>query len=41
MVRKIRNWDELIFPGWFLNDFGHVIVTSSARKRVLENDDAI
>ena len=28
MVGKIRNLDKLIFPSWFLNDFGHVVVTS-------------
>ena len=32
MVGKIRNLDMLIFPSWFLNDFGHVVVTKSAGR---------
>ena len=34
MVGKIRNLDKLIFPSWFWNDFGHVVVTRTARERV-------
>ena len=32
MVGKIRNLDMLIFPSWFLNDFGQVVVTRSAGR---------
>ena len=32
MVGKIRNLDKLIFPSWFLNDFGQVVVTRSAGR---------
>ena len=32
MVGKIRNLDKLIFLSWFLNDFGHVVVTRSAGR---------
>jgi len=32
MLGKIRNFDKLILSSWFLNDFGHVVVTLSAGR---------